>query len=246
MRPAFEMAVDDDIIRKNPFKFKLAELIPYDAEERVALTKDQVEQYLSFIREHGSGNYYNDIVILAGTGMRVSELYGLTKSDLDFERRRIYVSKQLCRTADKPYFVTEPKSKSGNRCIPMSNSVCEAFRRELQRRAVPKIESIIDGHSGFIFLDKNGMPKVAMNLQDYMRYMQKKYAGLYGESVPKVTPHILRHTFCTNAHYAGLDDKSLQTIMGHSRIEETFNTYTHTDYDTVQRAFDSITLAFNG
>ena len=76
MRPAFEMAVDDDIIRKNPFKCKLAELFVYDAQERAAMTKDQVEQYLSFIREHGSGNYYNDIVLLAGTGMRVSELYG--------------------------------------------------------------------------------------------------------------------------------------------------------------------------
>ena len=43
LRPAFEMAVEDDILRKNPFKFKLSDLIPDDSQERVPLTKDQQE-----------------------------------------------------------------------------------------------------------------------------------------------------------------------------------------------------------
>ena len=77
IRPAFEMAVDDDIIRKNPFKFKLSDVVPKDAYARDALTKAQQEQYLQFVQDCG-GNYYDDIVILLGTGLRVSELYGLT------------------------------------------------------------------------------------------------------------------------------------------------------------------------
>ena len=78
LRPAFEMAVDDDMIRKNPFKFKLSDVIPNNAYVRSALTKAQQERYLQFIRDHGKDNYYDDIVILLGTGLRVSELYGLT------------------------------------------------------------------------------------------------------------------------------------------------------------------------
>ena len=64
LRPAFEMAVDDDMIRKNPFKFKLSDVVPNDAYVRSALTKAQQERYLQFIRDYGHGNYYDDIVIL--------------------------------------------------------------------------------------------------------------------------------------------------------------------------------------
>ena len=63
--------------------------------------------YLQFFMEYGSGSYYDDVVILLGTGLRVSELYGLTKSDLDFDRRCIHVRRQLSRTANQPYFILE-------------------------------------------------------------------------------------------------------------------------------------------
>lgn len=240
LRPAFEMAVDDDAIRKNPFKFKLCDMIPNDAYVRDALTKEQQEQYLTFIREYGSGNYYDDIEILLHTGLRVSELYGLTKADVDLDRRRIYVNKQLCRTGDKPYFITEPKTKSGIRCVPLSDGAYTAFCRVLQNRAPAKVEMMVDGYAGFLFLDKDGKPKAAMHLQGYMRGMQKKYAKLYGDAVPRVTPHVLRHTFCTNAQQAGIDVKALQAIMGHSNVSVTLDVYTHTDYDAVENSFRKV------
>ena len=67
--------------------------------------------------------------------------------------------------------------------------------------------------------------------------MQKKLVGQYGKIMPSVTPHVLRHTFCTNMAMAGIDAKSLQTIMGHSNISVTYDVYTHVDYETVERAF---------
>ena len=240
VRPAFEMAVDDDIIRKNPFKFKLTEVVPNDAFVRDALTKEQQKKYLQFIRDYGNDNYYDDIVILLGTGLRVSELYGLTRPDIDFERRCIYVRHQLCRTAEKPYFITEPKTKSGIRCIPMTDSVYMAFRRVLRDRGSPKVEMLVDGYTGFVFLDKDGKPKVGMHLQNYMRGMQRKYVELFGNTLPKVTPHVLRHTFCTNAQQAGLDVKSLQYLMGHSNASVTLDVYTHSNYESVEKAFEQV------
>ena len=237
VRPAFEMAVDDDMIRKNPFKFKLSDVIPNDAFVRDALTKEQQDKYLQFIRDYGHDNYYDDIVILLGTGLRVSELHGLTRSDIDFERRRIYVRHQLCRTAEKPYFITEPKTKSGIRRIPMTDSVYMAFRRVLRDRVAPKVEMLVDGHSGFVFLDREGKPKVGMHLQNYMRGIQKKIARIYGRSFPRVTPHVLRHTFCTDMQRAGIDVKSLQYLMGHSNVSVTLDIYTHVNFDAVEEAF---------
>lgn len=95
VRPAFEMAVDDDILRKNPFKFKLSDVVPRDAYVRTALSREQQEQYFQFFMEYGGGSYYDDVMILLGTGLRVSELYGLTKSDLDFDRRCIMCAAAL-------------------------------------------------------------------------------------------------------------------------------------------------------
>ena len=243
LRPAFEMAVDDDMIRKNPFKFKLSDVIPNDAYVRSALTKAQQERYLQFIRDHGKDNYYDDIVILLGTGLRVSELYGLTKADIDFDRRCIHINKQLCRTADKPYFIAPPKTSSGNRSIPMTDTVYMAFRRVLENRGHPKVEVMVGGYSGFLFLDKDGKPKVAMHLENYMRGMQRKYIKKHGNTLSRVTPHVLRHTFCTNAQQAMLDVKSLQYLMGHSTASVTLDVYTHSDFESAERAFRQIAEA---
>lgn len=238
VRPAFEMAVDDDILRKNPFKFKLSDVVPRDAYVRTALSREQQEQYLQFFMEYGGGSYYDDVVILLGTGLRVSELYGLTKSDLDFDRRCIHVRRQLSRTANQPYFISSPKTKSGIRTIPMTDTVYMALKRVLKNRASPKVEMLVDGCTGFIFLDKAGKPKVAMHLENFMRGLQRKHPWALGGDFPKVTPHVLRHTFCTNMHQAGIDIKSLQYLMGHSNASVTLDVYTHTDYNVVKRAFD--------
>lgn len=243
VRPAFEMAVEDDIIRKNPFKFKLADIVPNDATTRDALIKTQQERYLQFVREHGHDRYYDDIVVLLGTGLRVSELYGLTKTDIDLSKRCIMVERQLCRTAETPYFITSPKTKSGIRIVPMTDTVYETIKRILKKRESVKVEMLVDGYGGFLFLDKNDRPKVAMHLENHMRGLQRKYTKLHGNTLPKVTPHVLRHTFCTNAQQAGLDVKSLQYLMGHSHASETLDVYTHTDYDAVQKAFGKIAVA---
>ena len=243
IRPAFEMAVDDDLIRKNPFKFKLSDVIPNDAAAREALTKPQQERYLQFIKNYHAGNYYDDIVILLGTGLRVSELYGLTISDIDFKRRCIDVRRQLCRTAENPYFIVLPKTSSGIRSIPMTQTVYDAFKRVFTNRVPPKVEMIINGCSGFLFLDKDGRPKVAMHLENYMRLARKAYVKQYGDTLPNITPHVLRHTFCTNAQQAMLDVKSLQYIMGHSTASVTLDVYTHSDFDSAERAFRRIASA---
>lgn len=237
LQPAFEMAVDDDAIRKNPFRFNLSELLPDDSVKRVALTKDQQRKYLRFIEEYGSGNYLDDIVVLLETGVRISELYGLTISDVDFSKGRLYIRRQLCRTAESPYFITSPKSASGVRTIPLSKAAYDALKHAVANRGTPQVEMMVDGVSGFIFLDKDGRPKVAMHLQNYMRKMRKKYRSIYNDTMPDVTPHVLRHTFCTNLQQSGLDPKSLQYVMGHSDPEITMALYAHSDYDFVEKAF---------
>ena len=237
LRPAFKMAYNEDVIRRNPFDFNLSDVIPNDTKKRAALSEDTREAWMKFIRtDEVYQKYYDEFVVLLGTGLRVSEFCGLTRNDLDFENRRIRVERQLCRQRDGTYYIGKPKTASGERYIPMTNEVYQAFQNAVQRRKQPKVELLIDGHTGFLFLDKDGKPKVAMHLEHVMKRIVDRYNDTHEDQLPSITPHVLRHTFCTEMASSGIDLKSLQYLMGHSDVGVTLNVYTHASYETAQAA----------
>lgn len=232
LRPAFQMAVDDDLIRKNPFGFELATVIYNDSVTREALTRDQERKFLQFVKEDDHfKKYYDGIYILLNTGMRISEFVGLTKKDIDFKEMKINIDHQLQRYNGIGYKIEEPKTESGTRQIPMTPEVAECFRRIIKARIKPKAEPIIDGYAGFLFLDKDGHPMVAMHWEKYFQHICQKYNKIYRVQLPKVTPHVCRHTFCSRMAAARMNPKTLQYIMGHSDIGVTLNTYTHLGFE---------------
>lgn len=244
VRPAFEMAVQDDLIRKNPFGFELATVVVNDSVTREAITRAQERAFLKFIQEDNCyRKYYDGIYILFNTGLRISEFCGLTISDIDFQNKRIRVDHQLQRKRDMEYIIEDTKTKSGERYVPMSQQVAECFRRVIANRKPPKQEPMIDGYTGFLFLDKNGMPMVALHWEHYFKHILNKYNSIYKVQLPKVTPHVCRHTFCSNMARSGMSPKTLQYIMGHSDISVTLNTYTHLTFDDAKAEFDRVAEA---
>ena len=233
IKPAFQMAYNEDAIRKNPFDFKLVDVVPNDSQKRIALTDEQQEIWMNFIREDKTySKYYDEFVVLLGTGMRVSEFCGITKDDLQFSERRIRVDHQLVRERGGKYYVEKTKTECGCRFIPMTDEVYRSLLNILERRKKVEKEFIVDGYSGFLLLDKNDHPKVALHIENEMRWAMKKYSKLHPDKpLPHITPHVFRHTFCTNMANKGMDVKHLQYIMGHSDVGVTLNVYTHANYD---------------
>ena len=241
VRPAFEMAVNDDLIRKNPFGFELATVVVNDSVTREAITRAQERAFLKFIQEDNCyRKYYDGIYILFNTGLRISEFCGLTLSDIDFKKKRIRVDHQLQRKRDMEYIIEDTKTKSGERYVPMSQQVMDCFRRIMDNRKVPNQEPMIDGYTGFLFLDKNGMPMVALHWEHYFKHILNKYNSIYKVQLPKITPHVCRHTVCSNMAKSGMSPKTLQYIMGHSDISVTLNTYTHLNFDDAKVEFDRV------
>ena len=237
IKPAFDMALEEDILSKNPFAFPLTKIVPDDSIERRPLTEDQERAFLEYLQQDLCRlRYYDPVVILLGTGLRISELCGLTISDLDFSRRCIHVERQLARTKHCEYYLQKPKTESGKRIIPMSDDVYNALKRILRNRPKPKIEVSVDGKSGFLFLDKDMKPKVAGHFEHALKRIVEKYNAEHCEQII-VTPHILRHTFCTKLARAGMPVKELQYLMGHADVETTLRIYTHMDYDAAQKSF---------
>ena len=101
LRPAFQMAVDDDILVKNPFGFELAGVVVNDTVTREAITKEQMRKFLKFCRDDNIYcKYYEAFYILFHTGMRISEFCGLTIKDIDLENNIINIDHQLQRLSD--------------------------------------------------------------------------------------------------------------------------------------------------
>ena len=228
LRPAFQMAVDDDVLHKNPFSFELATVVVNDSVTREAITKDQMRKFLKFVHDDNVYcKYYEVVYILFHTGMRISEFCGLALKDVDLENRIINIDHQLQRTSDMRLIIESTKTNAGTRKLPMTEDVFRCFQAIVEDREKPLFEKMVDGYTGFLFLDKEGLPMVAMHWEHRFNHMVKRYNDIFRVQMPNITPHVCRHTYCSNMAKAGMNPKTLQYLMGHSDISVTLNTYTH-------------------
>lgn len=240
VRTAFQMAVDDEILWRNPFNFEMKDVLINDSVRREALSKRDMRIFLEFIRkDEYFKRYYEGIYILFHTGLRISEFCALTVNDIDLEKRTINVDKQLQKSNGK-YYILSTKTKAGARLLPMTDEVYRCFVTVLQQRRPPKVEPIIDGVGQFLFYDNRGLPRVALHWQKYFQHILKKYNSTYKYQLPKITPHVCRHTYCTNMALSGVSAKTLQYLMGHSDIGVTLNVYTHIKFDDAQKEVEVI------
>ena len=241
VRPAFQMAVDDDLIPKNPFGFQLSTVIVNDSVTREALTRKQEREFLEFVKnDKHFCKYYDGIYILFKTGLRISEFVGLTVHDIDLDARTITVDHQLQRKRNMEYIIEDTKTAAGIRVIPMTEDVYESFKHIISSRKMLKKEPVVGGRKGFLYLDKNNMPMVALHWEKYFQHICEKYNRIYKIQMPKVTPHVCRHTFCSNMAKSGMNPKTLQYIMGHSDIGVTLNTYTHVGYENAREEINRV------
>ncbi len=249
--PSFEVAVDDDIIRKNPAKKALGDYGEPE-KKRTALSFDQQKNLLNFVKNSEAfQNYLPMLQVMIGTGLRCGELIGLTWKDVDLKTRTVSVNHQLIykNYGDGCSFhVTMPKTEAGIREIPMSRMVARAF--EVQRRlnfqvGIPR-DVEIEGLSDFVFMSRSGRPMMPASVNFILRDIVKAYNKEENErakrerrkpeELPTITAHILRHTACTRMAETDLDMKVVQYVMGHANISVTMEVYNHiTDRSRIEK-----------
>ena len=199
------------------------------------MTEEQEQALLSFIKtDNVYHKHYDDVLILLKTGLRISELCGLTIMDVDFIHEVVVIDHQLLKSKEQGYYIETPKTKSGTRQVPLSRETIQAFQRVMKKR--PKAEPfVIDGRGNFLFVNHKGKPKVAIDYNALFIRMVKKYNKHHKDNpLPHITPHTLRHTFCTRLASKNMNPKDLQYIMGHSNISITMNWYAHASIDTAK------------
>lgn len=234
LHPVLEMAVNDDMIHKNPTKGAMNAKYGREEVEKQALTVEQQKRLLDFVKTDTRYNvYFPMLTIMLGTGVRCGELVGLTWNDVDMDKKQISINHQLiyknygdgCAT-----HVTRPKTGSGIRTIPMSESVYNAFKEQKElNELLDKDSNVeIDGYTDFIFLTRNGNPILSSSVNKVLYHIVDAYnATEPPKTMPSISAHTMRHTFCTRMAENNMDIKVLQYIMGHANVSITMQVYTH-------------------
>ena len=164
-------------------------------------------------------------------GLRVGEVVALKWSDFDHEQRKVHISRAVeSGNAKTRVKVKEPKSEAGFRSIPypetVEDALSEVWEWQSGRYHGAGVRLTEDA---YIFSNPDGMP-----------YHQFKIQGVFREACDSVGLdvqfHWLRHTFATELISAGVDIKTVSTLLGHARPSTTLNIYTPVTKDARTRA----------
>jgi integrase len=175
-------------------------------------SKDEIQVLLAKVE----GRWRSFFVTAIFTGMRASELRGLTWEDVDFQRRIVHVRQRANLWGEIGF----PKSEAGHREIPMALLVVNALREwKLQ---------CSKGELGLVF------PNGAGNVENHANILNRGFNPLQREAgivdaaaQPKYGLHALRHFFASLVIEWGFPPKRLQALLRHSSIQMTFDRYGH-------------------
>lgn len=244
--PCLGLAVDDDIIRKNPC-IGCLDGFNKDAKERISLTVQEQNAFLDFVRQSKVYSmHYPLIMFMIGTAVRCGEAIGLTWDDVDFKNKEININHQLIykKTGNSyGFYADSPKTDSGVRIIPMTNDVFKALigQRQNQLSKGLRTNVEIDGYSDFVFSTKNRNPIMPSAVNNLLLNIVNRYNRTAREiTLPHISAHNLRHTGCTRMAEAGVDPKVLQYIMGHGKISVTMEVYNHVSAERNRKEMDKL------
>lgn len=242
---ALDIAVENDIIRKNPASKALYAKCGEKGENKTALTLEQQEKLFTFLKNSNCYNIYIPMfTILLETGLRCGEFVGLTWNDVSLEEKTLSVNHQLLyhNFGDGcTLYAAPPKTESGIRIIPMNDKALQAFKQQKELNACLNRTCIdvIDGYSDFIFLTRKGHPNTPVCMNRILYSISAAYNRVETrnakrecrepELLPKFSMHDLRHTYCTNKVREGMNLKILQYLMGHKNVITTMDIYNHID-----------------
>lgn len=190
--------------------------------------------------------------------MTKAEITGLGWEDIDLDNGMIEVNHTLVyynHAEDGSYFsVHTPKTKAGERMIPMLEEVKEAFLEERRYQEFNQIKCnmTVDGYSDFIFINRFGnvqhqgtLNKALCRIIRDCNDAQFEKRGINPVLLPRFSCHSLRHTFTTRLVEAGVNLKVIQNTLGHKDFSTTMDIYTDVTKELKQREFDNLQEKMN-
>ncbi len=223
---AFNDAIRDRILTVSPFDgVKAPEVV---RERVIPLTVEQVRSGEAAMPDR----YRALVVMVAGTGLRAAEAWGLTRDRVDLERAVLRVDRQLVKRVRGVPVFGPPKSKASNREVPLPRRVVEALEKHLANYPAEPEQ--------LVFRTSRGTPLTGTVWGRAWR----PAAEVMGLPVGKGL-HQLRHFYASLLIAAGRSPREVQERLGHATMEETMNTYVHLWVAADQGTRDAVDAAFD-
>ena len=169
------------------------------------------------------------LYILMYAGLRRGEILALEWGDVDMEEKTISISKAWTVQGNKGVIKQSPKTKAGNRTIPMTQKMFNVL-----------LDFSKTGQDGFLFPSPSKNPMTLSEFRAFWGNILTSLKSYTGELASDITPHIFRHTYATMLFYAGVDIKTAQYLLGHSSIAVTMEIYTHLDKSKINLAVNKL------
>lgn len=246
LHQVFDLAVEDEYIRKNPSDKVMGELkraLNYDTPKRHALSQEQENAFMNYIKATPTFQHWLPLFIFfLRTGCRVSEIVGLRWEDVhldesgsggyvEINHNMVYYARERETGTGKAkcyYAITTPKTRVGFRKIPLMPEVRQALldEREFQKEVGITCNFTVDGYTDFIFLNRLGKAHNPNTINRTIKRITEAYNVDELERaekehrepilIPPFSCHNLRHTFCTRLWENGVNAKMVQDIMGYA------------------------------
>lgn len=217
LKSMFSMAVDDEILTKNPMmKIKPPKKQP--TREMVTLSSSQVTEFLNGITNSEHKMFFK---LAFASGLRRSELLGLRWSDINFKNSTISVNQTGLKVGGHAVISQTTKNATSKRTISIDSTTMAMLKKHkvvVDKRRLKCFHWI---NNDLVFPGRKGNPRNP----DEPTKLARKYSLAIG--VEGFTMHCTRHTHATLLIEAGVHFKVIQTRLGHSTFEETMNTYSH-------------------
>ena len=204
MGEVFKDAVEDGLITKDPTASRRISIPSTKANEREALPLEQFKEIMTSLDRLNPADK-RLLILMMFTGMRRGEVLGLRWEDIDAKAGLIHIQRNVTHAGGNRPIIGTPKTKSGKRNVPLDPYVLEALE---------PMQS-----AGFII---GGESPITMTTYNNTMKRIKKTVDLHG-----ATAHVFRHSYLTYMAGTDTDNKTLQTIAGHSTISMTMNKYVH-------------------
>lgn len=216
LKAIFQEAVRDELIARNPCDDLKAP--GADTREKEPLSPQEAAEFKALLDAATPRPSLVAFRLCLFAGLRRGEACGLKWSDFDAEKGEICVRRSLCTETLK---FKEPKTRAGNRTIPLDEGTVDYLKR-FRTIQGKKLEALGCNVNDACMCATAGT--AYMHPENLTRSL-RRFGSAHGFA--GVTPHLLRHTYCTLLFAAGTDLKTAQYLMGHDDPSTTLRVYSH-------------------